>query len=228
MRKTLIIILISIAVVITGVLLYLKYRKSRDLEPLIKNRLSNLVRDASQGLYRLDIGNMEIDLINTRLVLVKAHLVPDTVLYNKLEEQQQAPNDIFDVYVDKISIDDIDIAALTGNRDIDLRKFFIDAPVVKVWHKKQSYNIPPDSTKTLYQRLSKDVGWIKIDTLLLRDVNFTYYNRSANDKQVHFEKVNFIFTEMLMDSTTQYDQSRFLYAGSKFIILQRYPAILCI
>lgn len=221
MRKTLI-ILISIAVVITGVLLYLKYRKSRDLEPLIKERLSNLVKEASQGLYRLDIGNMEIDILKSRLVLVQAHLVPDTLLYSKLEEQRQAPNDIFDIYVDKISIDDIDVAALTANRDINLRKLFIDLPIVKVWHRKQSYNKPPDSTKTLYELISKDVGRIKVDTMLLRDVNFTYYNRKANNKPVHFEKVNFIFTDLLMDSITQYDQSRFLYAKDCRIGLKNY------
>lgn len=211
MKKTLI-FLIVIIIVIAGTWIYLKQRKSKDLEPLIKERLSNLVNDASHGLYKLDIENLEIDILKSKLVLVKAHLVPDTIFYKALEKQQMAPNDIFEVYIDKLSLDQIDVAALTSNKDINLNKLFIDSPVVKVWHKKQPYNRLSDSTKTLYQQISKDVGKIKVDTLLVRNANFTHYNRRLNDKSFHFENVNFIFTDLLLDSTTQFDQSRFLYA----------------
>lgn len=58
--------------------------------------------------------------------------------------------------------------------------------------------------------------------MLVRGANFTYYNRKKNDKQVHFEKLNFVFTDLLMDATTQYDQSRFLFAKDCRIALKGY------
>ncbi|MBC8035185.1 MAG: hypothetical protein H7Y03_13630 [Chitinophagaceae bacterium] len=221
MKKFLVIFLI-LGILVAGGLFYLKQRKLRDFEPEIKQRLARLVHDASKGLYKLEMERLEIDLLKSKLTLVKAHLVPDSAMYASLEKQEKAPNDLFDIYLDKLVIGDIDIASLATNKNISLNRLFIDSPDVKVWHKKQSYNIKDDSSKTLYEQISKDIDKIKIDTILLRNVVFTYYNRKKNDKKTRFENVNIVFTGMLVDSTTQFDQNRFLFAEDCRISLKDY------
>ncbi|MBC8034669.1 MAG: hypothetical protein H7Y03_11015 [Chitinophagaceae bacterium] len=220
--KKLLILLLIIGVLIAGVFFYLKLRKSKDFQPAIKQRLSKLVSDASGGLYKLEIENLEIDILDSKLTLVNAHLVPDTAIYTLLEQRQKAPNDLFDVRIDKLSIDDIDITSLATNKNIRLNKLFVDAPEVKVWHKKQPYNIPADSNKTIYQQISKDISSIKVDTILVRNVGFTHYNRLKKDKKSQLKNVNLVFTGLLMDSTTQYDKDRFLYAEDCRISVQDY------
>lgn len=221
MKKALIIGLIA-AILGAGLFLYLRYRKSADFEPLIKERLGKLVHDASQGLYKLEIEKLEADVLKSKLILVKAHLIPDTALYRIMELEKRAPDDVFEVTIDKLSLEQIDIPALAANGNINLNKLFIDAPAISVWHKKQAYNVPSDSARTLYQQISNDVKRIRIDTLLIRDAAFTHYNRRLNNKKMNLPKVNFIFTGLLMDSSTQFDQSRFLYAEDCRISVKDY------
>ena len=59
-------VLIVIAV---GAWIYLKYRKSDDFEPLIKAKLQKAVKDGSNGLYALETGKIEIDIVNSTVVV---------------------------------------------------------------------------------------------------------------------------------------------------------------
>src|SRR5688500_16474648 len=132
MRKLLIATAILI-VIVTGVYYYLRYNKLRDFEPNIKNKLDRLVQQASNGLYHLDIEALDTDVLDGKIVLTNAHLRPDTAVYAKLEKEARAPNDLFDVKVKHLLINDVEVANFLANRVINLRRLFINQPVITVW-----------------------------------------------------------------------------------------------
>lgn len=209
--------------VAVSIILYLHFNKLEDFEPLIKKKLINLVKNASDGLYHLEIEKLEVNVLNSSITLINVHVRPDTLVYAEMEKSRKAPNDVFDVSVSRLEISDIVPADFLSARVINLRRLFIDKPVIKVWHKKQPYNIQDDSVKTVYQQIRKDISGIKVDTIILQNIDFTYNNQSRN-KQTQLLNVNIFFTDILIDSSTQFDRQRFLFAKNCMISVKDYKS----
>jgi len=222
MKKILFALTIIIAIA-AGVFFYLKSTKLKDFEPQIKERLNKLVSEASNGLYRLEIGELHTDVIGSKITLTNAHLVPDTLKYVELEKQQLAPNDLFDVYIKHLSIDDIVAADFIGSKSINLRRLFINEPVIRVWHKKQPYKVPDSvAAKTIYQQIRNDISSIKVDTIILENIDFIYTNKNKKSKETRLLNIKLYLADLLIDSSTQNDQERFLFAKNCLINLKKY------
>lgn len=222
MKKVIIILSVAVLLAAAGIYWYLHHTKMKDLAPLVKPKLNDLVMKASDSLYHLTVDRFETDVTDS-LILINAHLYPDTAVYARLEKLQKAPNDIFDVTVPRLAVSELTPTAYATTGAIDIGNLVIDNPVVKVWHKKQPYNLPDDdSSRTVYQQIQKDIQRIKVDTILLNKVDFVYTNRSRQNKQTRFLDVNLLFTDILVDSTTQFDRQRFFFTRSGRINLENY------
>lgn len=222
MKKVIVILSVALLVIAAGVYWYLHHTKLKDLAPFVKPRLNDLVIKASDSLYRLTVERFETDVTDS-LILINAHLYPDTTVYARLEKLQKAPNDIFDVMVPRLAVSELTPTAYAAGGTIDIGNLIIDNPVVKVWHKKQPYNLSDnDSSRTVYQQIQKDIKRIKVDTILLNNVDFVYTNRSRQSKQTRFLNVNLFFTDILLDSTTQFDRRRFFFTKTGRINLRDY------
>jgi hypothetical protein len=221
MKKLLIVIIVILAI-IGGVYYYLHQNKLKDFEPDIKERLNKLVMDASNGLYHLEIEKLETDVVTSKIVLVNAHLRPDTLVYAQLEQAKIAPDDIFDITISQLSIDDIVPSEFLINKAINLRRLFINQPVISVKHKKQPYNVPEDdSSKTVFEKIKKDISKIQVDTIILNNIDFIYNNTSLH-KVTRLSNVKLFFSDILLDSLSQFDKQRFLFAKNCLISIKDY------
>lgn len=222
MKKFLTVIIAMLAIA-GGVYYYLHQNKLKDFEPQIKERLNKLVMDASNGLYHLEIEKLETNVITSKIILVNAHLRPDTMIYAQLEQAKIAPNDVFDITIGQLSIDDIVPSDFFINKAINLRRLFINKPVISVKHKKQPYNLPDvKETKSIFEKIQKDISKIQVDTIILNDIDFLYTNTSRNNKLTRFSNIKLFFSDILLDSTTQFDRNRFFFARNCLISIKDY------
>jgi hypothetical protein len=88
MKKVFAWVALVLGIIAAGFFFYFKKNKLRDFEPQMKERISELVKQASDGLYDLEIGKLEVDVVASKVILIDAHLIPDTVLYNRLVQQK--------------------------------------------------------------------------------------------------------------------------------------------
>jgi hypothetical protein len=220
MRKFLIALSIII-VIATGAYYYLRYNKLRDFEPDIKNKLDKLVQQASQGLYHLEIEALDTDVLSGKIVLTNAHLRPDTAVYAKMESEARAPNDLFDVKLKHLLINEVEVGSFLANREINLRRLFINQPLITVWHKKQPYILPEDSSRTIFQQIQKELNNVKIDSIILNDIDFVYKNVTKK-KEERLLNMKVFMQDLLIDSSTQFDQQRFLFAEKALITVKDY------
>src|SRR5207249_3934729 len=87
----------------------------------------------------------------------------------------------------------------------------------------QPYNLPTgDSSKTIYQQIQKDISSIKVDTIVLQNVDFIYINKSRQAKETRLFNIKLFFSDILIDSSTQFDQQRFLFAKNCLVSLKDY------
>ncbi len=220
--KKIAIIGIGVAVLIAGGLLYLKYRGSQDFEPLIKSKLQQLVKDGSNGLYQLEFDSISVDVIESKVYLFNAQLIIDSSRLIVMDSLQEAPNDVFKVSLKTLVVDGIGTDDLIKGNDIDLDVLYIKEPIVEVFHHKRPYNYTPPDTSSLYSRIAKSIRHLSIKNLYVQNVDFTYHNMVEQDEITKFKNVSMNFKDVLVDSTTQYDTTRFLYAKNAGIFLKDY------
>jgi hypothetical protein len=216
------IILISVVIVISGGLLYLKFRSSTDFEPLIKEKLQQLVKDGSDGLYKLDVERINVDVLNSQVIVLNASLTIDSARLAQLEQQQQAPNDVYIIAFKSLVIEGIGPDDLLKKKNIDISMLYMNEPIVEIFHHKYDYNyISPDTT-SLYKRIGNQIGHFSVKDIIVQNVDFKYHNIAKGNKLTHLQNVTVNFHDMLVDSTTQNDSTRFLYAKDAGIILKDY------
>lgn len=212
-----------IVAVALGIFVYLKTRKLKDFEPQIIAKLQSLVREGSDSLYRLSISGIEVDVVNGRIALVGASLEFDSAVLIKMDSAKAAPNDIFRISLDTLHVDGLSPADLLNTRSINLNVLNINNPTIEVFHEKRKYNSSiKKNTTSLYQKIATQIGTVSVDSLSIKRANFIHHNLSKGNKKSALKDVSLTFNNILIDSTTEYDTTRFLFAKKALISMKDY------
>jgi hypothetical protein len=222
MRKKWIIVLLSLSILCAAVFVYFKVRGVKDFEPLIKEKLQQIVLEGSDSLYRLDIDKIEVDIGDAHITVKNLTLNIDSTRLEKLDTLKRAPDDVFKISLKDLVIDGIGPEDFLKKKSIDLNVLYIKQPVVEIYHHKRSYNYAPEDTITLYKKILHQVGHFSVNDLNVQNIDFTYFNTTHNNKATHLKNVSFRFRNILIDSTTQSDSSRFFYAKDAAMELSNY------
>lgn len=237
--KKIYLILISLFILVAAGYLYVRYKVLRtkdfkpdtskaasplDLRPAFIARLQQLVKDGSDGLYTLSIGELNPDLLSSTIEVRNAALMPDSAVLSRLHEAQKAPDDVFNISFSTLNINGIGIQELLNTDKIDIKTIRLTNPVVNIYHTSRPYNKKQrekNDSLTLYQKIMGHMKRISIDTIQLEHGTFVNHNISK-DRRNRFNDVSIIFSNVLVDSSTQYERHRFLFASEANITFRDY------
>lgn len=191
MKKIFIVILVLI-IIVTGGYLYLRFSvlksknfkpdttKSKsllDLRPQLIAKLRQLVKDGSNGLYDLYIGEIEPHISSGGMDMMTVKIVPDSLTLTKLKNSSVAPDEVFKVSIDSFHIDGIGIEDLLHRNEVDLKTISFTGPVIERYQlKKLSGDVKKKDTTTLYQKLMKQMKRISINEILVQHGIFINHN----------------------------------------------------
>ena len=68
-----------------------------DLRPAIIAKLQQLVKDGSDGLYKLSIEEIQPHVLKSQLDMLNAAIIPDTVSIKKLDSAHKLTDDVFKI-----------------------------------------------------------------------------------------------------------------------------------
>lgn len=190
-----------------------------DLKPKLVEKLQQLVKQGSGGLYNLFIHELKPDVLNSTVSISNASLVPDTAAMKQLDESKQLPDEIFQIKTSSIRIDGLGIKDILSKDVIDVKAIHIYQPTIDVYSKKRYYN--KSDSKTLYQRLMNQMKHIGIGKILIQNGTFIHHNLQKN-KNTKFNDIAINLTNIVIDSTTQYDKKRFLFAKDAELTMKNY------
>jgi hypothetical protein len=222
MKKVLWISGVVVLVLVAGVFIYLRTRKSKDFEPMIKEKLQQLVRSGSDSLYHLQLDSIEVDVLESTITVFNARLIADSARLQQMDLAQEAPDNIYGITLGALQIKGLSPLDLLDKKNISLQTIYLQDPKVQIYHKKRNYNRIKDTTTTLYQKLSKQLESFKLDTAEVKQVSVDYYDLDRQNKEIHLKDLTFRFKDILFDASTQKDTSRFLYAGEASIFVKKY------
>jgi hypothetical protein len=191
-----------------------KQKNKIDLRPSIISKLQQLVKDGSNGLYILSINDIEPDVLAATVNIKNASIKIDTAAMRRLDSLQLLPDDIFTFSFNALFIDGIGVNDLLNRGRIDVRTINILKPIIHVYHKKRSYNEAERIRKnqmSLYERLKGQMKKIAVGNISITEGTFINHDLSRN-KTSKFNDVSVLINDLLIDSTTQSDSKRFLFA----------------
>jgi hypothetical protein len=191
-----------------------------DLKPKLIEKLQQLVKEGSGGLYNLFIHELKPDILKSEVSISNATLVPDTAVLQQLEQSNQLPDVIFRIKTDSIWIDGLGIKDILSKDVIDVKAIHIRQPTIDIYSKKKSYNKSNDSP-TLYQRLMNQMKHIGIGKVIIENGTFIHHNLEKNTNN-KFSDIAINLTNVVIDSTTQFDKKRFLFAKDAELTMKNY------
>ncbi len=238
-RKGLIIVVVFVIAALIGGYLYLRYSalkakdfkpdksKSKsvtDMRPALIAKLQQIVKDGSNGLYVLQIKQVEPSLANSTIDFFDVSLTPDSLALKKLDNLQLAPDDVFNLKFNSLHISGLSIEDILNKKNINLQSIVIDEPVISVVHKERPYNADKrlqNDTLTLYEKLTKHLTSISIGSIDVKKAQIISHVINAEDKITRYKDVSVQLKNILVDSSTQFDANRFLYAKTAALSLSK-------
>ena len=188
-----------------------------DVKPKLVEKLQQLVKQGSNGLYNLFIHELKPDILNSTVGISRASLIPDTAVMQQLEQAKQLPGEVFKIQTDSIWIDGLGIKDILSKDAIDVKTIHIIHPTIEVYSKNNNKN---SGSKTLYERLMNQMKHIGIEKVIIHDGTLISHN--LKNKTTKLNDIYANLSNIQIDSTTQFDKTRFMYAKDAELSTKNY------
>ncbi|RYU95275.1 hypothetical protein [Emticicia agri] len=193
------------------------------LKPIVTSRIEKGVSKATNSLYRISFSDITYNPTLGNIVISDVDFLPDTLIYNRLHAIKKAPDDLLKIHVPTVKLTGVYPLSVIFTKILDMGMVNIDKPTITVLHKSQPYNKSIDSVerKTPYQLISKFVKSLKIDRVLLNDVDFTYENQEFKKPKTNVIKNVYVeITNIVLDSLSDKSTQKIYYADDYTFIIK--------
>lgn len=123
-----IIVLACLLLIAGGAALWFKGNYKR----IIQKKLPVISKNATDTLYQIKAGDVEVDLVGRKVVVTDFELVPDPDHIARLRRDLRLPNVLLKIHIDKITMDDIDWGSVLSSKEVVCGSMQIEHPVVRI------------------------------------------------------------------------------------------------
>ena len=218
------IVLLAILVILGGTAYYLynNYISGNKWKPLLQQRLKELVLRTSDSLYHIEYSDFDLNISSGDATLSDFKLVPDSAIYQKLVAQKKAPDNLFTLSVKKLSIKNVGARKAYQEKILNIDNISIEKPELTIVNKRYDFNdtVKVGKPKTPYEIIKKVFKQLRIDSISLKDISVNYINKSnPATKQTALKHLDINISNVVIDSLSAQDNSRFYYTkGIEFIL----------
>lgn len=195
-------------------------------KPLLEQQLKNATIKATDSLYAISYKSIDVNPITGNLKIIDFKLSPNASVYKKLERWHKAPNNLFQLSVDKLIIKNANAKKAVADKKLQIEEIIIDHPQLIITNKRQSYNdtlTKVKNNKTLFQLIKNIFNEVQVGKIALNNIYFTHINTSNQKiKKTAIKNLNISIADVLVDSLSQTDVSRLYYTKSIDIKLLGY------
>ncbi len=158
-----------------------------DVRPRIIERLQELVKKGSGGLYNLSIEEIEPDVLESTVQVLKLKMTPDEAGLAELVKSRQAPDDIFELSAPSLHIAGIGLDDLLKKDVIDLKLILINDPVITVRKQKRSYNKSDSDSSSVYQKLLGQLKSLSVAEIQIKNGTLILHNSQIKKSNTVFK-----------------------------------------
>ena len=202
MKSIIKIIVIILLVGGIGGFIYWQFKKKE----IVKDSISNAITKKTDSLYFIHYDSSAIDEINGNVAFYNVVLQSDDDQKKMLNSTDSLPNALYNIKVQKVAANGIDVAGLLQKEDVAARKISLIKPVIQVINtgadKPRAFTM--QDTLALYQKILGKFKSIKADTIEIINGTVLITNKSGK-AQTALENINVSLHNFLVDSTKDYN-----------------------
>ncbi|ULT28576.1 hypothetical protein KUH03_19890 [Sphingobacterium sp. E70] len=150
---------------------------SNKWKPLLDTKIKQLVLQATDSLYTVHYDDIHVNLALGNLTIDNLHLIPDSVVYKKLELMKKAPDNRYAIIINKLKIKSFGIRKVLMDKELFLHDVTVDTPMIHIINEVHSYNdtVSQGPKKPLYEKKIKDnLKKIHVEAVNLNNIDFKY------------------------------------------------------
>lgn len=204
---------------------YNRYFAGDKWKPLLQAKLKEMILKSTDSLYRMEYSDFNLNLASGDAVLSDFKLIPDSAVYNKLVELKTAPDNLFTLSVDKLTIKNVGAKKAYKDKILEVNSITIDKPNLTITNKRYAFNdtVKIGTPKTPYQLVKNIFKELRIDSVSLKDISLTYVNKNeAAARHTALKHLDINISNVLIDSLSAQDTSRFYYTKGVEVIIHNY------
>ncbi|WP_299708418.1 hypothetical protein [uncultured Pontibacter sp.] len=187
-------------------------------EPLVERYLKKQVAQQTEGLYQLDLDELDLSFSNWGVTLQGVHLYPDTAVHRQQKEKGQASPSLLEVQSPKLEITGINLRALIFNNRLTVGKVVAENPEITHLH---------DAAVTKESRQDSKTGGgleaVRIRELDLQDASYSYQLLGERGRPQHdIPQLSLQVQDLQLDLQAQGDISQMFQADGLDLDIRRY------
>jgi hypothetical protein len=213
--------LLSVFIVLAGIAWLLNV-KSR---PILTDRIKTLLYKSTDSLYTISFTKVSTNVFTGNATLQNVKIIPDTSRFKQLIALKRAPNNLYTVSLKKLVVKHFHPLTLYREKKLQLEEIIFDKPEVTMVNRQFAFNEgrAPRPIKSPYAIISKNLKEFSIKSIRFKDVSFKYINKNIpNSVPFSIDDLNITLTDLLVDSTSAEDPTRFYLLKDIVINLNNY------
>lgn len=198
---------------------------SNHWKPLLTAKLDETIANSTDSLYRISYDEIDLNILTGNASLVNFRLIPDTLVYQRLKSAEQAPDNLYEVSVASLDIQSFHPRRLLTKQRLNVDEIVVNKPAVTIVNEYQEYNdtVKLKDSRTLYQRISSALKEISIGAVKLNGIDFTFVKKQDTvQKKTVFRDIDLAIYDILIDSASQVDSSRFFHTRDIVLKMNEY------
>jgi hypothetical protein len=146
---------------------------NRQWKPLLREAIQNTILKASDSLYILKFKDIRVNILTGSVQVDSISITPDLAVYQKMIDNGSAPENIFDLQVQKLILQRVNPIRVYKERKLAIRDINIQQPSLTVYYTKLGRLARKSFDKrTVYERIKGALKELKVSTLFLTNVDF--------------------------------------------------------
>lgn len=202
--------LIGVVGTIVLILMIGSWYLARHYKPILKDKLSEKIHTGSQGLYRLVIDDLDVSILRGALRFTGIRLVSDTAIYATLKAQKKASATRFDVVLNTLKIDGLNVWGVLFTDKVDVKHIVMDSLRVQLVKEVLDYTSADTSSTDLYTQIKDTFKELRIDIFEVKSLDLEAVDKSVKEP-VLLKRGYVKLSAFLLDPDSKADTSRILY-----------------
>lgn len=217
--------IIAAAIIIpVSLVLILALVINRYWSPILAEKLRDAVIKGTDSLYRADFSDAQLHILQGKIMLYNVKLRPDTAVYKRMKENGLAPNNLVELDARRIIVSHIHPFTYLFKKKLDIGQIAINSPHIHLSYQlNHKVDTADKDSRTAWQKMSKSLKSAHVGDIFLDDISFKYDDFSGRRVAVsEIKQMSLHAHDLLIDSATQTDRSRFFYCKDVTTELNNY------
>lgn len=199
---------------------------NRILAPKLSAKLKEAVLKGTDSLYTINYSDLDLNILQGKAVLYNISFKADIAVYRQMQKNGQAPNNLYELHVKRLVISGAHAFELYFKKKLNLSRITLNSPEIAInKHADKDTDTAKKDKQTLYQKLSKSLKLVHVGEILLTDINYKQFDYTGPKiAKSELKEMDVKATDLLIDSATQTDTTRFFYCKDITTQLKNYSS----